>query len=190
MTTQHLSTVTSDVIATYGKTAKTVINAYRVGGERVIGFVDQRVQGTLSRRGARLNPKLRAELMTTQRKVSGYYSRGLQLTTGGADTVVDTVVDIAAKGVQRIAANAERFDKATGVKALSTLGRAALPAAQVASKMADKIEAQAAQIAHKIAGDGAMTKATRVARKAVRTAGAKAKPAKRAVARKIAQARR
>jgi hypothetical protein len=184
MTTQHLSTLASHVIASYGHTAKSMINVYRVGGQRMIGAVGQSLQSTLARRGARLMPKLRAELITTQRKVSGYYSRSLQLTSGGADALVDTVVDLAAKGVHGIVANAERFDKATGTNALHTLSNVVLPAAKAVSKAADKIEAQAAQIERKIARAGALAKARRVARKA----SAQTKPARRA-ARNIAQVR-
>jgi len=181
MNTQPLSTLASDVIASYGNTVKSMINIYQVGGERVIGAVGQSLQGTLARRGARLMPKLRAELLTTQKKVSGYYSRGLQFATGGADMLVDTVVDLAAKGVHGIAANAQRFDKATGTNALHRLSNVVLPAAQAVSKAADKVEAHAAQIEHKIAREGAVAKTRRVTRKV-------AVKAKRAT-RKIAQPR-
>jgi hypothetical protein len=39
---KSLSSVATAVIESYGNTAINMINAYRVGGERVIGFVDQR----------------------------------------------------------------------------------------------------------------------------------------------------
>ena len=41
MSTKKLSTVTTDLIASYGNTAKNVIQAYRVGNARAVGYVDQ-----------------------------------------------------------------------------------------------------------------------------------------------------
>ena len=42
MSAQQLSTVAYDVIVSSGNTAKNVINAYRAGGERVAGVIEQR----------------------------------------------------------------------------------------------------------------------------------------------------
>ena len=42
MSTKALSSVTTDLITSYGNTAKNVINAYRAGGQRVANFVEQR----------------------------------------------------------------------------------------------------------------------------------------------------
>ena len=47
-----LSTVATAVIESYGNTAINVINAYRTGGERVIGFVDQRFEAAVNAGGA------------------------------------------------------------------------------------------------------------------------------------------
>ena len=42
MASKKLATVTCHMITSYGNTAKNVIHAYRVGGERVIGMLEQR----------------------------------------------------------------------------------------------------------------------------------------------------
>ena len=39
---KSLSTVANEVIDSYGITAINVINTYRFGGERIVGFVDER----------------------------------------------------------------------------------------------------------------------------------------------------
>jgi len=183
MSIDNLSTVASDVIASYGKTAKNVIHAYRAGGTRAIGFVDQRFESVVERRAKRISPSVRDNLVSAQKTISGYYVKGIQLTTGGADSVIDTVVDLAAKGVQRIASNAATFDKASGMHALDTLSSVVLPGAQVVSKVASKIEQQLGQVADKIAGEAATVEVAPAKRKAVRKP-LKAAPAKRTAARK------
>ena len=184
MTIQNLSSVASDVITSYGKTAENVINAYRSGGQRVIGFVDQRFQNVLNRPALPLSTAMRGNLATVQKTISGYYVKGIELSSGGAQTVVHTVVDLAGKGVERIAANASSFDKAYGTRALDTLSGVVLPGAHVVSKVASSIEQRAGRVAEKIAGGQAAVKASPAKRKAVRKPLAKAAPAKRAVARK------
>ena len=42
MSAQNLSAVTTDLIESYGNTARNVVNAYRVGNERAMGYMDQR----------------------------------------------------------------------------------------------------------------------------------------------------
>jgi hypothetical protein len=97
------------------------------------------------------------------------------LTSDGADTAVNKAVEIAGKGVQQVAANASRFEKATGMTALNTLAVAAVPAAQAVVGVVSKIEAQSSVLASKVAGSA--TKA-------------KVSTAKRAVAKKVARVRK
>ena len=47
MSNKNLSTVTTDLIESYGNTARNVIQAYRVGNLRAVQFVDQRWEKAL-----------------------------------------------------------------------------------------------------------------------------------------------
>jgi hypothetical protein len=183
MTSKNLSTVASDVIGSYGNTARNIVNTYRFGGERVIGFVDARFQNVLHRGATRLGPTTVGNIVAAQKRISGYYAKGIQLTTGGALTVIDTVVDLAEKSVERLAANADAFDKASGTGAFGRLSRIAMPGATVVSNVVGKIEHQAGRIATKIAVAAPVTKGVKA--KAKRTVSrkpvVKAVRAKRAV---------
>ena len=152
MNAQNLSAVTTDLIESYGNTARNVVNAYRVGNERAIGFVDQRWTSAVMNTGKRLTDEVRNNALIAQKKLSGYYARGLSLTTNSADTAIAKAVELAAKGVQQVAANAARFEKSTGVTALHRLAVAVVPAAQGISKVAVKIEAQSSQFVNAVAG--------------------------------------
>ena len=152
MSTQNLSEVTTDLIESYGNTARNVINAYRVGNERAMGYVDQRWTSAVMNTGERLTAEVRNNALAAQQKLSSYYAKGLALTTDSADTAVAKAVELAAKGVQQVAANAARFEKSTGVTALNKLAVAVVPAAQGISKVAVKIEAQSTQLVNTVAG--------------------------------------
>jgi hypothetical protein len=175
MSNKNLSSVATAVIESYGNTAINVINAYRVGGERVIGFVDQRFEAAVKTGAARLSEELRSNLIDTEKRISGYYVKGLQMGTDRAESAVSTAVELANKGVAGIAANAERFDQATKFGALGMINRVALPAATAVSEVVVRIEEGSSQLAKKVAGKPAVVKA----------AAKRAKTEKKAVAKTV-----
>lgn len=185
MAKQNLSTVTHELIASYGNTAKNVITACRVGNKRAVGYVDQSWATAVKKAGTRLNANVRGNAISTQKKITAYYAKGVDTTTANANLVVNKAVELAGKGVLQVAANANRFEKSTGVTALSTLAVATLPAAQAVVKVAAKLEVQSEVLAKKIAGSPvkakAKAKATTAKRAVVKKATAVAKPTAKAV---------
>jgi hypothetical protein len=191
---KNLSSVATAVIESYGNTAINMINAYRVSGERVIGFVDQRFEAAVNTGAARLSDELRSNLIDTEKRISGYYAKGLQFGTERAESVVSTAVELANKGVDRFAANAERFDQATKLGALDMINRVALPAATAMSEVVVRIEEGSSQLAKKVAGKAAVVKAvtrkTKTVKKAVAKTVKKAAATKKAAVRKTTVAAR
>jgi hypothetical protein len=188
MSSKNLSSVATAVIESYGNTAMNLINAYRAGGERMIGFVDQRFEAAVNAGAAPLSQELRSNLIGTEKRISGYYAKGLQFGTDRAESVVGSAVDLANKGVDRIAANAERFDQATNIGALEMINRVALPAAEAVSQVVVRIEEGSSQLAKKVAGKPAVVKAAakqaRTVKKAVAKTAKKATATQKTVVRK------
>ena len=185
MSTNTLSSVATAVIESYGNTAINMINAYRVGGERVIGFVDQRFEAAVNTGAARLSEELRSNLIDTEKRISGYYAKGLQFGTERAESAVSSAVELANKGVDRMAANAERFDQATKIGALDMINRVALPAASAMSGVVVRIEEGSSQLAKRVAGKPTVAKA--VVKKAKTVKKTVAKTAKQATAKVVKQ---
>ena len=159
MSQKNLSTVATDVIATYGITATNVINSYRFGGERVAGFVDQRFAAAVNRGASALRKDLRSNLIDSQQRVTGYYVKGIHLGTDKAENAVGVAVDLATKGVSLLAENAERIDRAINLNALATLGRAAVPAAELVNKVAERIEEGSSELVRRVSGKDMPAKA-------------------------------
>ena len=177
MPTKNLATATTELIACYGNTARNIVSAYRVGGERMIGLMDQRWKTALEKTGSRLKPEVRGNALSAQKKLSGYYARSISLTTGGADALIDKAVELAAKGVQQAAANAGRFEKKTGFSTLQVVATAAVPAIDAIQKIANKFEAQSSKLVNRISGKDVVATVAAVKRVA---------PFKKARARKAA----
>ena len=157
MSTKALSSVSTDLITSYGNTAKNVINAYRAGGERVADFFEQRWERALEQSRSQLVPEVRSNAKQAQKILGSYYVKGLAFTTNGADTVVDQLVSFAGQGVQQVAANANRFEEKTGV-ALDRFTVAVAPVTTVVTKLASQIELKSGELADKIAGTATTAK--------------------------------
>jgi hypothetical protein len=157
MTAKNLSTVATDLIEAYGNTAKNVIDAYRAGGERVVNLMEQRWNKALRESRSELTAETAKNARAAQLAFSVYYTKGLSLTSSGAQQVVNQLVKVLETGVERASANAALFEEKTGVNTLSTIAQVTAPGALVLSKLATQIEQKTADLAGKIAGDDVTT---------------------------------
>ncbi|MEO7854848.1 MAG: hypothetical protein ABIR94_21760 [Rubrivivax sp.] len=157
MSNKNLSTVANEVIQSYGITAINVINTYRFGGERVIGFMDDRFASAVNRGAALLRQDLRSNLIDSQQRVSGYYVKGLQFGAERAETVVGVAVDLAGKGVSLVSANAERFEGSSNT--IDMINRVAMPAANVVNTVVGRIEKGSSALVKRVSGNDVPAKA-------------------------------
>lgn len=190
MSNKNISTVATEVIAAYGIAATNVINSYRYGGERLIGFVDARFASVVNRGAAALRADLRSSLIGAQQRVTGYYVKGIHLGTDRVQSVVGVAVDLATKGVGLVADGAVRLDRAANVNALDTLNRVVSPAAQVVSLVAERIEAGSSALVRRVAGKPVPAKAvaTRKLKATTRQAAAARKRITKTATREFSQA--
>lgn len=159
MTTPAYSTVTTELITSYGSTVKHIVQAYRAGGERLADFIEQRWSAALGQPRDPLGAEVRKNAQVTHDLVGSVYHRGLAFTASSADTVIDKLVELASHGVQQAAANAARFEERVGVSTLDKLAQAAVPAALAATKLASRIEAKSGEWAQQMVdGQAAPTK--------------------------------
>lgn len=176
MSAKKLSTVTCHVINAYGKTATNVIHAYRAGGERMVRMLDRRWNTALKKSRPELATGVAKNAGVVQQVLHSYTLKGLTVTSGGAQSVVNQIVKLADAGVHGLSVNADRFEDKTGARMLSSLAQAALPGVVALSNLASRIEQKSAHLASRIAGDHMVVKAA----KQTRTTGRK--PRKAAVA--------
>ena len=153
MTAKNLSTVATDLIESYGNTAKNVIDAYRAAGERAVSLLEQSWSRSLKQSRSELTAETAKNAAAAQIAFSAYYTRGLDLTTNSATQAVSHLVKALEQGIERVAANASAFEEKTGVTTLNTLAAVTAPGALVLSKLASQIEQKSAALASKIAGD-------------------------------------
>ena len=157
MSAKNLSTIATEVIQSYGITAINVINTYRFGGERMIGFIDDRFATAVNRGAALLRKDLRSNMIDSQQRVSGYYAKGLQFGAERAETVVGVAVDLAGKGVNMVSTKAERFEGRSNT--IDMINRVAMPAANVVHEVAGRIEKGSSALVRRVSGNDVPAKA-------------------------------
>lgn len=170
MSAQQLSTVTYDVIVSYGNTAKHVVNAYRAGGERVAGLLEQSWDRAFAQSRAQLSAETAKNAQAAKHLVGGYYSKSLSVTSDSATDVIAQLVKLAGGGVERALAGAEKVQAKTGFKTIDTLAQATLPGAVALCTLASTVEKQTAVLARKVAGDSVTYMAKRAAKRGTKRA--------------------
>jgi len=153
--TTTLTHVTAELIDSFGNTAHHLVNAYRVGGDRIIATLEKRWDAAFEQSRAQLTPEVRQNALAAQKLFGSYYVRGLTMATDGADMLVGKSLELAGKGLQQVAANAATFQEKTGVSTLNTVAQAVVPAAVMVRDLAGKVEQQSALLVQKIAGNDA-----------------------------------
>lgn len=186
MSSKSLSSVANQVIESYGMTATNVINSYRFGGERVIGFFDERFASVVGRGASTLTKGTRSSLVDNQQRMSGYYVKGLQFGTDRVQSAVGVAVDLATKGVSLVASNAKRLDRSTKLNALDKIKRVAMPAATMLSNVAERIEEGSTELVKRVAGKPMPVKA--VATRKLNASKRKAAATRKQVTKDITQA--
>ena len=180
MSTKNLTAVTNELIESYGNTAKNVINAYRVGNERAVDFVSKGFVTAVEKAGSTLSIELQDKAVSAQKSIASFYSKGVEVTSEGADSAVNKVVELAVKSLEQVAANTARLEKALGANTLNALVDAALPAAEAVNKVAAKLEAKSGDLVNNIAGSKAKVKVATVKRAVAKKAAAVRKAAPKA----------
>lgn len=97
-------TTATHVVEAFGTTAHSALHACREGGERLGALAGERWDRAFKEASPRLKPETRRNAAKARKVFARYYHQGLQVSTTGAGTVVDTLVQAAETAIERAAA--------------------------------------------------------------------------------------
>ncbi|MBC5767385.1 hypothetical protein [Ramlibacter albus] len=104
MNTEHITQFAHQVVDGFDTTAHTVIGAWKDGGERLGAIAKQRWDAALKESAPQLDAETKKNAQHARAVFGGYYTRGIELSAGGATVAVDTVVQVARTAIDRAAA--------------------------------------------------------------------------------------
>ncbi|KQT08733.1 hypothetical protein [Ramlibacter sp. Leaf400] len=102
----NITTTAAQVVEAFGVTAHGAIDAYRAGGERLGRFAAERWDIAFEQARPRLSAETRRNAANARKVFARYYRQGLQLSSSGAGTAVDTLVQAADGALARARARA------------------------------------------------------------------------------------
>ena len=95
------NTTATRAVQTFGSTAHAAIDAWRTGGERLGRFAAERWDVAFEQASPRLSDETRRNASHAREVFSRYYRQGLQLSSSGAGSAVDTLVQAAGNALAR-----------------------------------------------------------------------------------------
>ena len=130
-----LRTVTLKTVANTRQAAEHAVGAYRAGGHRLIGLLQQGVDQAAQRSGQRLAPGLRK----AGGSLGGLAGQGVDAVSQGSQRVIDVSGDVLMGQVQRVADLADKVDNTLLANGIQTAARISLPGAQAALVLSEKL---------------------------------------------------
>lgn len=179
MSTQTLSSVTSDVLGQYTRIGKLVLATYRAGVRRIVSGVNTGYAEALGSRALPLvNEAVKASLIQVHDQVTGALGAGIVRGADRAEQAIDFVSGGVNKGIQRIAATVERVETAFDTTVITAVGTLTMPAAQISLGIANRAVEGTKRLSARVIGAeadvaGAAVSTQRAVKKAVRRAKAR-----------------
>ena len=195
MTQVSLSAVTLKTVANYRIAAEQAVDAYRLGGHRLIKAAQQGVDLAAQRGAEPYVPGLAAALRRAGDNMGDYAGKGVDAVSDGTERAIVMSANGVSSQVKRVAKLAHGVDNRVVARSLQAAARISLPGAQVALTLSERVAAGADKLAQVAAGPRKAKATTKTATQTTKTAktatatpsrGVKAKPApKRAAAKPI-----
>ena len=153
MSTQNIASAVLHVIGQYNDAGKTLVSAYRSGAHRLLGGAASRYGDVIGQRELPfVGQDVKAKLLGTHEKLSGFLAARLDTDTSRAIALMDRIAESASNGIESIAKAAARVEAPLGTSIISAFSRLQQPVADTSVKLADRIAAGARKVEGRAAG--------------------------------------
>lgn len=168
MNEQKLSTITLQTIENYRSAAEHAVQAYRVGGHRLVGLVNEQLNSRVYPRADKVVPAVSGQVYRLQNRAFELTGHGIDMISDNTDRLLTISANSAATGVHRIANGVAGIDSPYLSKGLDAAAKLNLPSARLALAISAKLS-DGAQTLLSAASGPVSTRVEAGARKAVAT---------------------
>ncbi|HEU0199524.1 MAG TPA: hypothetical protein VFR86_03730 [Burkholderiaceae bacterium] len=152
MTTNTLSGVARDIIATYARTATHVLQSYERGSERLATRVNERWKSGVTQRAARLSPELRGDIVNAEIEIAGLFARGAATLSNAAQEALGAAERVVVAGVDRVAGAIARFEPVVGAQTAQSLRVVTMPSARALADLTHGLAKQTVKLTDRAFG--------------------------------------
>ncbi len=138
--TTTLNSVAIDVVGQYGLASKHLVNAYRLGTQRLVAQINDRYTSMVKSPSLPMvHDSIRASILSAQQQLAGFFVGGVTRATEQADLAIDKITDGTAQGIKRLGDVGERFEAMVGTPVVDTMTKINMPAAQLSLQIAGQV---------------------------------------------------
>jgi hypothetical protein len=142
-----LSAIAHDVIGSYGDATQHLAGAWRARTSRVVEAGNRRFASDVDSRAIPLvSAGVKGSLIEAEVEMAGWVTCGVDLPVLGTEKAVGLLASGLTRSVDFVAGNASRIESPAVTRAMSALGKLALPGAQMALELATSINSRAKRL--------------------------------------------
>ena len=132
--------VAIDVVGQYGLAGKHLVNAYRLGTQRVVAQINERYTSMIESPALPMvDASIRSSIVAAHQQLTGFLVGGVVRATERADLAIDRMTDSTAQGIKRLGDVGERFEAMVGQPVVETMTKVNMPAAKLSLQIAGQV---------------------------------------------------
>ncbi len=132
--------VAIDVVGQYGLAGKHLVNAYRLGTQRIVAQVNDRYTSMIASPSLPMvDESIRSSILSAHQQLTGFFVGGVVRATEQADLAIDKITDGTTEGIKRLGGVGERFEAMVGAPVVDTMTKINMPAAQLSLQIAGQV---------------------------------------------------
>jgi hypothetical protein len=140
MSTSTLNAVAIDVVGQYGLAGKHLVNAYRLGTQRLVAQINERYTSMLSSPSLPMvDESIRSSILSAHNQLTGFFVGGVVRATEQADVAIDKITDGTTQGIKRLGGVGERIEAMVGTPVVETMTKLNMPAAKLSLQFAGQV---------------------------------------------------
>ncbi len=175
MTANTLNAVAADVVGQYALAGKHLVQAYRLGTQRVVEQISERYSSMLNSTAMPMvDESVRTSLLNAHQQMTGFFVGGVARATEQADLAIDRMTSTTTENLKRLGGVSERIEAVVGTPVVETLSKVNLPIAQLSLQIAGQAVETSKRLVETVAGSEDLASAS------VEAVAAAASDAKRA----------
>ena len=152
--TKTLNTVAIDVVGQYGLAGKHLVQAYRLGTQRVVDQINERYSAMLGAQSLPMvDETVRSSLLNAHRQMTGFFVGGVARATEQADLAIDRLTSGTTEGIKRLGGVGERLEAVVGTPVVDTMTKVNMPIAQLSLKIADQVVENSKMLVERVAAN-------------------------------------
>lgn len=152
--TTTLNAVAIDVVGQYGLASKHLVQAYRLGTQRVIDQINEGYVAMVNSPSLPMvDESIRKSILSAHQQMTGFFVGGVARVTEQADVAIDKITDTTTQSIKRLGGIGERLESVVGSPVVDTMTKVNMPIAQLSLTIAGQVVENSKRLVERVAAN-------------------------------------